>query len=147
MVTFLMCQVTRSHFNKKPIILTRNRVILTRNRVISTRNRVILTRNRIISSIAQSHLRILKLTINSFLRRVKAISGPLGQNSDNVPLNNKHSFRSFCHYLTFHGYFFLFQKAKVDVLRVERGVHIDEALGRLVGGKVKINRFSVHSIP
>ena len=29
------------------------------------------------------------LTINSFLRKVKAISGPLGQNSDTVPLRVK----------------------------------------------------------
>ena len=84
------------HFKKKPGLFNQNPGHLKRNRVIWKRNWVILKKKPGHSKSNRKFLPFLpllgpicefrSLTIKSFLRKVKAISGPLGQNSDTVPL-------------------------------------------------------------
>ena len=72
------------HFKKKPDHLKRNRVILSKKPCHLKSNQKFLPFLPLLGPICEFG----SLTINSFLRKVKAISGPLGQNSDTVPLRN-----------------------------------------------------------
>ena len=113
MVFFFMCKVTGSHFNKKPGHFNKkpghfikkpgnfNKKLGHFNKKPGhfnkkpghfnkkpghlKRNRLFLPFLPLLSPICE----FLSLTINSFLRKVKAISGPLGQNSDTVPLTTQ----------------------------------------------------------
>ena len=76
----MICKVTGSHFSKKPGHFSKKQGHFNKKPGHFKRNRVILTKK-------PGHLKSNRIFF-SFppLLKVKAISGPLGQNSDTVPL-------------------------------------------------------------
>ena len=73
------------HFKKKPGHFKRNLVILTKKPSHLKSNRIFFSLLPLLGPICEFG----SLTINSFLRKVEAISGPLGQNIDTVPLTSR----------------------------------------------------------